>query len=116
MISINDNISALKALGTKLAVSANNIANIESEGFKKSEAILKEGKNNSVKVDINKIDTPGDIVYTLKDGQLIERELSNVDLAEEIPKTMTTQRHFEANLKAIEIHNEMLGSVLDIIG
>ena len=42
--------------------------------------------------------------------------MSNVDLTEEIPQTITAQRGYEANLKLIETQDEMLGSVLDILG
>ncbi len=36
--SVDNNISALKAFGAKMGVTANNIANVESEAFKKSRA------------------------------------------------------------------------------
>ena len=51
-----------------------------------------------------------------QNGEITEKELSNVDLTEEIPQLTSTQRDFEANIKAIEIKEEMLGSVLDILG
>lgn len=49
-------------------------------------------------------------------GSLIPNgtELSNVDLAIEIPSMMLTQRYFQANIKMIQIGDEMLGSLLDI--
>jgi flagellar hook-associated protein FlgK len=37
-------------------------------------------------------------------------------LEEEIPQMMVTQRTYEANLKVLQTQNEMLGSVLDIMG
>ncbi len=42
-------------------------------------------------------------------------EQSNVDLAEEFAKLILYQRSFEANLKAIEMDNELKGNVLDIL-
>ena len=117
MISaIHNNITSLKAHSRKLGVTANNIANIYSEGFKKSRAILEAGASGDVHLQIDQINTPGHRFFEDVDGQLVERELSNVDLVEEIPQTMIAQRGYEANLKAIQVQDDMLGSVLDIIG
>ena len=114
--SIGSSLSSLKAFGKKMAVSANNVANIESEGFKKSRAVIKEGRNNGVEVEITRDNSPGHPIIETIDGQTVEKELSNVDLAEEIPQTIQCQRGYEANLKHIETQDEMLGSLLDIIG
>ena len=114
--SVNTNISALSALGKKMAVTSNNIANVESEGFKKSRAVLKEGESGSVEVDITRIETPGDTRVEDADGEQVEREFSNVDLAEEITGTIPTQRGYEANLTVIKARDEILGTVLDILG
>jgi flagellar basal-body rod protein FlgC len=115
--SISSSLSAINAFGTKMAVSANNVANIESEEFKKSRADLTEGINSTVEVEITQIDSPGNIVFEPDNtGQMVEKELSNVDLTEEIPQTMIAQRGYEANLKYIKIQDDMIGSVIDILG
>ena len=115
--SVNSNISALEAFGKKMGVTANNVANVESEDFEKSRAVLTEGANREVKVEIEKIETPGPIVTEIiDDGEIVEKEMSNVDLAEEIPQTIIAQRSFEANLKSIQAQEETLDSLFDIIG
>ena len=114
--SISSNLSSLNAHGKKLAVTSNNIANCNSDEFKKSRAILEEGLNNSVEVEISRVDTPGPIVTETVEGETRERELSNVDLAEELVQTIPAQRGYEANLVIIKTRDEMLGSVLDILG
>jgi flagellar basal body rod protein FlgG len=114
--SISSNLSALNAFGKKLGVTANNIANVESEGYKKNRAVIVEGKNKDVEVEITKVETPGPIVNDVVDDQIVQKELSNVDLTEEIPSTIISRRGYEANLKAIEIQEETLGSIMDIIG
>ncbi len=116
VFSVDNNISALRAHGVKMAVTANNIANVETEEFKKSRATLKEDSNGGVEVDIERIDSPGPLVTKEINGQMVEKELSNVDLAEEIPQTIPTQRGYEANLTTIKTRDEMLGTVLDILG
>lgn len=110
--SMYQTISALQAYGKKMTVVSNNVANVNSDGYKKSSAILMEGAaGRSVTVDIRKSDQPGAQV-TESSGET--RELSNVDLAEEFPQTMITQRGYEANLKMVRTVDEMLGSLLDI--
>ncbi len=114
--SINSNISALSAIGQKLTVTANNIANVESEGFKKSRALIEEGDSGGLKVDIRTIETPGDSKVENVDGEPVVREGSNVDLAEEITDTIPAQRGYEANLTAIKTRDEMMGTIMDILG
>jgi len=99
-----------------MGVTANNVANLESENFKKSRAVLTEGAQKEVRVEIEKIETSGPIVSEIKDGKVVEKELSNVDLVEEIPQTIIAQRSFEANLKSIQTQEETLDSLFDIIG
>lgn len=115
IFSVNSPISSLRAHATKMAVSANNIANVESEGFKKSRALLQEGPNGSVEVRIDRVDTPGPIIQGIGDDQYVAKEMSNVDLGEEIPQTVLTQWGYEANLTMVRVSAEMLGSLLDIL-
>jgi len=109
------NLSALKAYGLKMGATSNNIANGNSDGFKKSRALLKEGPNNNVEVEIDCVETAGHTVFEGREGENTERELSNVDLAEEIPRTIPIVRGYEANSVAIKTQEEMLGSIVDII-
>ena len=117
MISaLNSTVSALRAFVTKLGVTADNIANVNTDGFKKNRAILHEGQNGGVRVEIKRDDSPGFRYDTVENGEKVEKETSNVDLAEEIPDLMMTKRAYQANLKTLETQDEMLGSLLDTIG
>ena len=113
--SIQSTLSAIQAFGAKMGVTANNIANVETEEFKKSTATLVEGPKENVEVEITQPDIPGSVVAEVTDGQLTEKEMSNVDLAEEIPQMMLAQRGYEANLATIRTQDEMLKSIIDII-
>ncbi len=115
IFSANSTLSSLRAYDTKMAVSANNVANAESEGFKKSRTIFEEGPEGTVGVQIDRIDTPGPLVQVSEDAQYVAKEMSNVDLGEEIPQTILTQRGYEANLAMVKVSDEMLGSLLDIL-
>ena len=114
--SVNSTISALQAYKTKLGVTANNIANVNTDGFKKNRATLKEGTNGDVQVDINRFITPGHRYQEVEVDQLVEKESSNVNLEEEIPEMMTTQRTYEANLKVLQTQDNMSGTLLNILG
>lgn len=109
-------ITAINAFDKKMAVISNNVANSQTDGFKKSRADLKEGDAGGVTVDISVVDTPGPVIAVEENGGITEKEMSNVDLAEEIPQTLMTQTGFEANLKVLKTQDEMLGSLLDILG
>ena len=114
--SVNSTMSALHAYKTRMGVNADNIANVNTDEFKKSKATLKEGVNGGVQVDIKRIDTPGHPYQELAGDQLVEKESSNVSLEEEVPEMMVTQRTYETNLKVLQTRDRMLGTVLDIMG
>jgi flagellar hook protein FlgE len=114
MISaIGNTISALNAYGTGINVKANNIANADSEDYKKSRAIYAEGENGDVTVEISKVGLESELLAL--SGTTTEPQPSNVELAEEIPGMMIDQNGFEANLSVIKTKDQMLGTVLDII-
>jgi flagellar hook protein FlgE len=113
--ALNTALSALDAYGKKLDVTANNIANLNTDGFKKSRAILEEADSSGVVVSISKVNTPGAPVPS-EDGTGKLRESSNVDLAEEIVNLQTTKHGYQANLKTLKAEDEMLGSLFDILG
>ncbi len=114
MISgISSSLSGLSAFTRKLSNAAGNVANVNTDEYKKTTATIVEDKNGLPRVNIDKPDTPGTIVQET-DGTV--RELSNVELAEEFPRMMISQRGYEANIKALRIQGETIGSLLDIIG
>ena len=111
---INSSLSALLGLQKKLESTANNVANVDSDGYKATSVSLQEGAQGGVTATVRKDETPGPQVYeqTANGDQLVEK--SNVDLTRELPDLMITKRSYQANLKAIQAENEMLGSLLDI--
>ncbi|MBU1053022.1 MAG: flagellar basal body protein [Proteobacteria bacterium] len=111
--SVYNNVSALFAFSTKMGVCGNNLANVNTDEFKKSRTDIVELSNGSVDAQISEVDTPGSL-YSEPGDQTI-REMSNVDIAEEIVQTIPTQHGYEANIKMISVYDEMLGSVIDII-
>ncbi|MCK4503157.1 MAG: hypothetical protein KAU22_08980 [Desulfuromonadales bacterium] len=112
-LAINNNISALMALGKKQSVTANNIANSETPGFKKSQTVLEAGINGGVTAKIQPVNTPGTMINQ-PDGSM--EEMSNVDLTREITDMIPTKHAYAANLKALKATAEMEDTVLDLIG
>jgi flagellar basal body rod protein FlgG len=107
-------LSALAALGEKLGVTGNNIANMNTEGFKKSRAILEEAAPSGVTVSINRIDTPGSPLPSEGGGQGV-RESSNVAVEQEMVDLITTKDAYTANLKTIKTEEEILGTLFDVL-
>ena len=117
MISaVNSTISALQANKIRLGVTADNVANVNTDEFKKSRATFREGVNGNIQVEVNRVNSPGPRYQTLEGNQLVEKEGSNVNLEEELPEMMITQRTYEANLKVLQTQDNMLGTLLDTIG
>jgi flagellar hook protein FlgE len=114
--SLGSNTAALKAFGTKVGVTAKNIANVNSEEYKKSRAVLKAGPNDNVQVDVERIETPGPSIVSEEGGQTTKKELSNVDLSEEVSEMIIAKHGYGANLQAVKAQDEILGETLDILG
>ena len=107
-------LSALRAFGHKLGVTANNIANINTNGFKKSRVDLEEASSSGVNVSISRVETPG--AFLLPDrGTGDPQESSNVSADEEMVSLITTKQAYTANLKTIEAEEETLGTLFDIL-
>ena len=111
--AFNSALTALRAFDTKLDINANNIANVNTDGFKKSRAILQEAPPGGVRVDLQQIQTPGILLGT-NEKTGAELESSNVNLAEEFVDQIITRYAFEANVVSIKTADEMQQTLLDI--
>lgn len=117
MISpITSSLSALSAARTKMDVTANNIANVNTDEFKKSRVTFKEGTNGGVTAGVDVVDTPGIPKETIQNDRLAQTESSNVDLAEELTALIPTKSMYGANLKALQTEQDMIGALIDIVG
>lgn len=111
---VNAALSGLLAIQKKVESTANNIANAESDGYKKTRVTLSSAEPQGVEARVQQINTPGPHVLeqTPRGEELVEK--SNVELTEELPSLMLSRRFFQANLKMLQTQDEMLGSLLDI--
>jgi flagellar basal-body rod protein FlgC len=112
---LNAAFSALQAFSQKMGITAGNIANVITDGYQKSQAVLEEGRHGEVEVREQRIGTPGFPPGPPESGDPAVRESSNVALEEEIPELITTVYGFKANLKTVKAQDEMLGHLLNIV-
>lgn len=109
-------LSGLNAFATRLHSNSNNVANVNTDGFKKTRVVNASVDPQGVKTTVEKVDTPGALTSRESSTGQDVVELSNVDLAEELP-AMTSNSHFyKANLQTIKTVDEMMGSLLDAKG
>lgn len=108
---IEAGISSLKAFEKRQAVSANNLANSETNNFKATSAHIEEGLNGSLKLTTQIDDSPGTLL-TEEDGSAYQT--SNVDIARELTDMIPTQHAYSANLTALKVYDDMNGTLLDL--
>lgn len=111
---IQSALSGLQASTLRTQATANNIANVNTDGFKKDRVTLSAKSPQGVSTTVGKIDTPGNIVFEETPQGEAMVETSNVDLAQEMPNLMLDKTSFNANIKTLQTADQMLQSLLDI--
>ena len=112
--AIQSAFSGLSAYSAKINSNASNIANANTEGFKKSRVILSAAESQGVQAQTEQVETPGPLAYeqTSKGMELVEQ--SNVDIAQELPDMSINAQLYKANLKTLQVADEMIGSLFKI--
>ncbi|MDQ7032523.1 MAG: flagellar basal body rod C-terminal domain-containing protein [Desulfonauticus sp.] len=118
--------SALKSSSLAEEVSANNIANINTPEFKASRVDLETGQDGKgvVVSQISQDQNPGAISEQIElqpnaqtgqiEQQIVSKETSNTDLAQEMVNQILNERFFEANTRPISTYDSMLGNFINI--
>ena len=109
--------SGLAANSAKAAVSAHNIANINTDGYKKSRAVMESDAAGQPEVRVSESNTAGPVVQNPEGlpGREGTRELSNVDPAEEFVQMSIAGYGYRANTSIVRVQDEMVGTILDIL-
>lgn len=110
--SINSSLSGMQAAFKLQDNSANNVANIQSNGFKKDVSQVVENANGGVIVSLSRDSSPGP-AYEASSGQEVEG--SNVDLSQEMTAQISNKQMLSVNIAAFKTTDEMQKSILDII-
>lgn len=112
MISgISSSLAALFTFGKKLSITAENVANSNTDGYKKTTATITENSLGLPDITVTKDNTPGSLYQA--QGTLIET--SNVDYTEEFPQMMLAQRGYEANINALKAQTDIEKTLMDIL-
>jgi len=99
--------SAIQAGARMLSIGAHNIANAQTEGFKRTRAIPVESSAGAgVTVTLQKDERPGHQLLFSQDALRL-REGSNVDLDEEIISNLQTVNLLEANIASVRIQDQV---------
>ena len=107
-------LSALKAFGTRIQSNANNVANANTNNFKRTRVTLSNIEPQGVKAQVEKTTTPGPEVFQQGPSGPETVELSNVDLGKELPEMSLNSTLYKANLKTIQTVDVMFDSLLKI--
>jgi flagellar basal-body rod protein FlgC len=112
-MNIGSSLSALNAFSTKMDVTAKNVANVNTDGYKSSSVAIVGGQEQTVKTNIVKDNSPGPLVpsQSAKNGVV---EASNVDMVKEMTQLPPTQIGYNANLKMMETNFQMQGTLLNM--
>jgi flagellar basal-body rod protein FlgC len=111
MISgILSSVSGLLAQQKKVDVTADNVANVSTQGFKARSVTLEESAGEGVLARVNRVEEPGPLIHRETDQGVELVEASNVDLARELTNLLESSRAFQANVKTAQAGDEMLGS------
>jgi flagellar hook protein FlgE len=107
-------LSALQAFGTGVNSNANNIANSNTDGFRRTRVMQTAMQPQGVQAAIEKVNTKGTMIYEETSNGLELIEQSNVDLANELTDMTVNADYYKANLKTIQTSDNILASLLDI--
>lgn len=123
-MSIDVNLQALHGFSIAAGVTANNVANVNTPGFRASTTVLTSGPSDQgVRVGaILRDSSPGPAIPSAhlspdpRLGQPLSGmiEGSNVDVGRQMVDLMHTQRAYEANIAAASTQERTLGAVLDM--
>lgn len=109
--SIGSTLAGLSVHSTKVNTVAHNVANINTDNFKKDRITIHSTESGQPQANITNIDTPGYKIH----GPEGEIESSNVNLAEEMVNLKIGKIGYQANLKVLKAEKEIWNSVLDIL-
>jgi len=111
-LSFNSSISGIRAATDVLSTSAHNIANSNTDGYKKQRVNLRSDDGSGVIADITESTEAGSL-YINKRGETVET--SNVNYIEEVVTQIKARHLLSANAAAIKYADVALETIIDII-
>ncbi|GJL57650.1 MAG: hypothetical protein NPIRA03_05070 [Nitrospirales bacterium] len=106
--------SGIQAGGRMLNVGGHNIANAQTESFKRTRALPEESPAGAgVRITLQTDERPSSPLLS-SEHSFNPQEGSNVDLGEELISHLQAVNLIEANMASMRIQEKFLGSILDI--
>lgn len=124
--SLQIGASAMNAFSSGMAVTAHNVANVNTSGFEPSRAVYSNNADNqgvSFEAALHNAGSSAtrntwaasSAVYDVTSGLPLEATApSGTDISSEITQMISTQHAYEANAQVVSAGNSMLGTLLDI--
>jgi len=100
-MSISTNISSLEANQTFINANANNIANVNTDGFRPTQTTISNPAQGSIQANLSQTDDTGS-------------PKSQTDLTKEISDQVIIGGVSKVNITSIKTQDEIMGSLLDI--
>ena len=101
-MKVSSNLNALNNISKMHDVSANNIANVNSNGFKASRAVQ---TGDSVQISVEAREAA---------KNSLGEEMSTTDVGQDMVQMSVNQHSLEANVKAIQTQSEMEKALMEI--
>ncbi|MDD5717411.1 MAG: hypothetical protein PHW64_06370 [Sulfuricurvum sp.] len=98
---ISSNVSSILSNQVYMNNNANNVANVNSDGYIPRTTTISETQNGATKANTSMADSNGS-------------SKSQTDLAKELTDQVSIEKIAQANVQSIRTQDEMLGSLLDI--
>lgn len=99
----SSNISSMNAHTTWMNVNANNVANVNTNGFTPTDTLINEGKKDNPTATLRKSDATA------------SENMSGTNLAKELTDQIVVKDATGFNASAIKTQNEMTKTLLDIL-
>ncbi|BCO10065.1 hypothetical protein GF1_24410 [Desulfolithobacter dissulfuricans] len=112
--SVQSALSGLQASGARLSAVASNVANMNTEGYRRTRVLFEEQKTGGVLAVPEKVDIPGLSIPVEVRSELEMVEQSATDPARELSDMRQARIMYQAQLKTITAEKAMEDSVLDI--
>ena len=114
-IEFYSSVAGINAFFKKMGATANNVANINTDNYKRRVAHISQDKNGLPETKITVDKTPG-VENPRKPGEPEgpPREMSNVNYADEVVNRMEAKNGVKANVRALQFAKDTFDSLLDI--
>ena len=112
MLPVSDNLSAARISATSLQASANNLANLNTEGFEAQQVTQSTGpEGEGLQAHVSPTHAPAPVI--LRDGQL--RAQSNTEVTREAVTQVEAAATFKANMGVMYAQDKLTEAVLDVV-